>query len=64
MKVAVKFAVTKRVGWAVAWNFFQEESPGSQGTVPGNTWAARADGKCNRKYTACAWVQFIGNMPG
>jgi len=23
-----------------------------QGKVPGNAWAARADGKCNRKYTA------------
>src|SRR3546814_4352601 len=23
-----------------------------QGTVPGNAWAARADGKCNRKQTA------------
>ena len=29
-----------------------EESPGSQGTVPGNAWGARAHGKCNRKYTA------------
>src|SRR3954454_25099449 len=23
-----------------------------QGKVPGNAWAARADGKCHRKYTA------------
>ena len=23
-----------------------------QGRVPGNAWAARADGKCHRKYTA------------
>ena len=29
-----------------------EESPGSLGRVPGNAWAAQADGKCHRKYTA------------
>jgi hypothetical protein len=29
-----------------------EESPGSADEVPGNAWAARADGKCNRKQTA------------
>ncbi len=32
-----------------------EESPGSQGRVPGNAWGARAHGKCNRKYTAHAY---------
>ncbi len=38
-----------------AWGQRKVRAP--QGRVPGNTWAARADGKCHRKYTAGEWGQ-------
>src|SRR5690606_41458254 len=44
------------VGQTVASSLACEAMPrkvrAPQGTVPGNAWAARADGKCNREQTA------------
>jgi len=33
-------------------------------TAPGNTWGARAHGKCNRKDTADAQTPFAGGIAG